>query len=107
MESESVYTCACLTWARTPEMGEDILGHHPRCGSNDPVTLFSGSEIARLRALLTERDAEVARLRAALAYYAEPREYNRVGGDPVGAEPPIMWDRGFRARAALVGGEGG
>jgi hypothetical protein len=59
-----------------------------------------------LAAKLAERDAEVARLRAALAYYAEPREYNRVGGDPVGAEPPIMWDRGFRARAALAGGEG-
>jgi len=31
--------CACATWVRTPEMGEDIRGHHPTCPRVQPMTV--------------------------------------------------------------------
>ena len=46
-------------------------------------------------------EAENARLREALIFYADIRQYNRVGGDPPTADPPIVWERGARARNAL------
>lgn len=62
-------------------------------------------EIERLR-------AEIERLRAALRWYADPRNHfpveRRSPGDPDPAvifveEPPIMSDGGKRARKALEG----
>lgn len=64
-----------------------------------------GKLLKRLSDTEAERDAAVARAEraeAALRYYAEVREYARIGGDPTDALPPIMHDKGRRARAALA-----
>lgn len=45
--------------------------------------------------------AEIEPLRAALVYYAEPREYRAPAGSPLFSPPPIIVDGGIRARAAL------
>lgn len=65
-----------------------------------------------LLAEVDRRGAEIERLRAALRWYADPRNHfpveRRSPGDPDPAvvfveEPPIMDDCGRRARAALEG----
>jgi hypothetical protein len=50
---------------------------------------------------LAASEQEAARLRAALRFYAEIREYNPPGGSPPDEAAPIMGDRGMRARRAL------
>lgn len=56
--------------------------------------------------VLAARDTEVARLRAALAFYADPANYVLTGAPNATAElhtwaPHVMGDDGERARAAL------
>jgi len=60
------------------------------------------AQLAASEARVASLEDEVERLREGLAFYAEVREYNRVGGDPVGTPPPIMNDKGRRARALLA-----
>lgn len=60
-------------------------------------------DMADLSNEIVEKDAIIAALAGALAYYAEIRNYSRAGGDPPDAEPFILSDRGARARAALAG----
>jgi hypothetical protein len=50
---------------------------------------------------LAASEQEAARLREALRFYAEIREYNSPGGSPPDEAVPIMGDRGMRARRAL------
>lgn len=49
---------------------------------------------------------EVARLRAALEWYADELRYSRLVGDPLFAAAPVLVDGGTRARAALASAAG-
>lgn len=63
------------------------------------------AEIERLRAALAERDAEMARLRAALEWYADTHNYKPWRSVTAFSGEQLHWnvvdDKGFKARAAL------
>jgi hypothetical protein len=73
--------------------GRDGADEVCSCGLDDLLY----AEIGRLAA----SEQEAARLREALRFYAEIREYNSPGGSPPDEAAPIMGDRGMRARRAL------
>jgi hypothetical protein len=77
---------------------------------SEQVITALATEIDRLHGVVFERDAEIARLRTALEYYADPENYTVQPCGPNRAAVhlktgyvavPAMTDAGERARAAL------
>ena len=65
------------------------------------MRLMNTSEVVQLlRDALDARDAEIARLREVLRFYADDDNWNQPDGDA-----PVLIDDGNRARTALNGGD--
>lgn len=101
--------CLCALWARTPEMGGDVAGHHPRCFQ----VYFTKERFDALTAENARLAGQVAALREALAGMLESYEFC-LGDELALSDLTKAVMRGAfvgdaaRARAALAtGGRGG
>ena len=64
------------------------------------VLVDLGQQLTAMRARAEQAEADNARLRAALEWYASDHSYTGGGS---GDDPPVVYDNGDRARAALAG----
>ena len=60
-----------------------------------------GAQVTRHLATITARDAEIARLRKALKWYANAKRYQYTGWRGAMDRPAVLSDAGACARAAL------
>lgn len=100
----------CVAAVEAPRGAPGLDAHLSRGGAvvpvGDPDVLALLAAYAAAAARADALAGEVARLRAALEWYADELRYSRLVGDPLFAAAPVLVDGGTRARAALASAAG-